>query len=145
MSTETVEKTNEDLPEEKPVLFGDTIDFNNLFRVKGKKELYTPASQLQKNGMVGMRSFIENQPITVHKNTLQCLGHYEFTKADGEKIKIDQVFNNLNEFPNEYLQTADDDCLMEAMVPDYDSSLFKNYHAKQVLSWYLQIKNKIEG
>ena len=154
--------TSED---EKPVEeekngFGDQFDFTQLFRVKGKKGIHLMISKINKAGMVGVREFlggIGNK--TVHARDLVCLGHFTFqTLAGHDDLSISDVMNNISEiklenedkesmfygFEVDLSVLKEEDLLpfMEKIVPCYDSYKFKLRHAKQVLLWYKELKQK---
>ena len=66
-----------------------------------------------------------------------------------KRLHLTDVFNNLNaEFIDADVEYNEKNPmivaeLMEVMCPNYDIGEFKPYHAKQVVKWYNEIKNKI--
>lgn len=134
---------------EKPVrremTFGEGINFNIIYRVKGKKNLFMPLSaEPQKSGMIGMIEVGVDNAISVHKRDLECLGHLEFHTVSNGVLKMGNVFDNLEKFTLEELGKKNDKELMEIMVPEYHPDLFKSYHGEKVMLWYFEIKEKIK-
>ncbi len=130
-------------PVKKELTFGESINFNGIFRVKGKKNLWISLTAPQKNGMCGMIEMGVNNPVSVHKKNVECLGAFVFHKADGTTIRMGQVFDNLEKFTLEELGVKKDIELMEIMCPNYHPDMFKPYHGEKVISWYFEIKEKI--
>ncbi len=130
--------------QKREMTFGESINFNTLFRIKGKPNLWFQVSYPQKNGMVGMVEFGVDNPVTVHKDNLECLGQFVFYKNTSDKIRLGEVFDNLEKFTLEELGTKKDIELLEIMCPDYDAERFKPYHGEKVMKWYFEIKEKLE-
>jgi len=142
--------------EKTPDGIGDMINFKQIFRLKGYQKVWTPVSEVNKSGMIGFAEWLnKTNKKTVHKRDVIRLADFWFNtiKLDEEKktvekqIHISEVFNNLNAHFidedivfNDYEMTSE---LMLIMCPDYDGNAFKPYHAKQVVKWYNEIKNKI--
>lgn len=131
----------------KKETFGDQFDFANLFRAKGKQGVYYPVSQINKGGLIGVTKFLEpeSKAITVKANDLVCLGRQVFFNKKGQMTDMADVFTNLNKYVKktkdaEFKNPVED--IMEKMVPDYDELRFKDYHAKQVFKWYIEIIGK---
>ncbi len=163
MSTDSVPETPK---VEKEPSFSDAFEFNNLFRIKGVKGLHVQASAIQKNGLVGMKSFVGAVSCTANKKDLECLGHFgvklleKRALDDKDVIGIAEVMDNLHALPIEEVRRFYDPSVampvgpfLEAMVPGYDPAEFKEYHAKKVLGWYNELvdavsdmeNTKIEG
>lgn len=124
--------------------FGESINFNSLYRVKGRRFLWMPLmGKAMKNGMIGMIELGVDNPISVHKDDCECLADFVFYKTDGSKIRMAQVFDNLEKVSLEELKGKNDLELMQIMCPDYNPDLFKPYHGEKVISWYFEIKEKI--
>lgn len=143
------------IPPTEPILgspleslsFGRSINFNILFRIKGRKNLWFPLQpKAQNNGMIGMIEFGVDNHISVNYRHLECLGSMVFFKNDGTTIRMGEVFDNLEKIEFERLKKWDEKMivLMELMVPDFNMLHFKIYHAEKVLAWYLEIKEKLE-
>jgi len=126
------------------VRFGDQIDFNELFRVKGKKGLFVLGSKVNKSGMVRMIGFLDyEKSVTTNQNNLVCLGHLRFqTEMGKEPVLMNDVFSNLHEF---YQVNKDKEVTPELsdFVPNYDPNEFKMRHAVQVLGWFDEVITKI--
>jgi hypothetical protein len=162
---EHIEK-NSFTPEPKGI--GDMIDFNNLYRLKGHEKIWSPVSDVHKSGMVTFVEWLtKGHKKTVHKDAVIKLGHYFFATTEFEpvldedgneqldkkgktierlkRLHISDILNNLNAH---FVDVNVDDSthifeLMEVMCPNFDRDEFKPYHAKQVVKWYNEIKNKI--
>lgn len=141
--TNTAEPTTPQ-QEEKEQTFGQTIDFSHFYRVIGTKELMWPATKMNKSKMVIMSEFLGPKKVTTHVRNLQCLDDFVFYKSNGEKIKMENVFDNLNYKFGEDLELKYSKEMMEIMVPDYDPDKFKMSHGEKVLGWYLEIRSKIK-
>lgn len=133
--------------------FGDEINFTELFRLKGKRGLFTLRSQVNKAGMVAVIGFRDyNRKFTVKADDLICLGQLTFQREAGfEDLRMNDVFNNLFDYCHEGQVEAKDinklmlDDLIDIMVPNYDPDKFKRYHAETVLSWYKEVFNKLKS
>lgn len=125
--------------------FGEGINFDIIYRVKGKKNLFMPlVKKATKSGMISLIEVGVDNSITVNKDKCDCLGEYVFYKNDSTKIKMGQVFDNLEKCTLEELGKKNDAELMDIMCPNYDAERFKNYHGELVMGWYFEIKEKID-
>jgi hypothetical protein len=130
--------------------FGDQINFIELFRVKGRQGLFTLRSKVHKSGTVGVLGFLDyNRKFTVMAEQMECLGALIFTTLAGnDDIKINTVFNNLDEYEKANgktdFDTMDIETLMPLMVPEFDPEFFKDHHAKKCIMWYKEIITKLE-
>jgi len=138
---------------EEPVIrFGDGLNLDNLFRVKGRQGLYTLRSGASKSGMVGMMEFLDmNNTKTVHKRDLECLGELRISTFNDSKIElitINEIFSNLHDQESELVKVDLDakpiEELMEIMAPNFSSD-FKQSHAKRVYAWYKYIIEKLKA
>jgi hypothetical protein len=69
--------------------FIDSIDFNELFRVNGKKGLFTPRSGVNKGGMLSVMAFLNKQETAiVHKSKMECLGQLSFMTTEMETVDV---------------------------------------------------------
>lgn len=131
--------------------FGDQIDFNELFRVKGKKGLFCLGSKVHKSGMVRMVRFLTpTEAVTVNEDKLICLGHLTFQTElglaeEGSRLTMNDVFSNLFEFYDgeQYKENKNLAPGLEVFVPNYDKNLFKERHAVQVLGWFDEVVTKM--
>jgi hypothetical protein len=122
---------------------GSTIEFRDLFRVKGKKGLFSPASKPTKSGLVHMVEFLGDQRCTVHVRDLECLDRLVFFKSDNSTIKISEVFDNIAAYDG-FKELNFIVEKMAVMVPGYDPEKFKPYHAERVYEWYNEIVSKLD-
>lgn len=128
----------------KKETWADTINFKHLFRVKGKKVLFFPIGEASKDGICPMYEFLGKERCSAKLKDLERLHNFYFHLANGEKIHISQVFDNLHDKYGDNLDLKLTEEMMEVMVPGYDREAFKSYHAEKVLTWYLEIKGKIK-
>lgn len=129
--------------EEKVERFGDQINFNELFRVKGKKGLFCIDSAVHKSGMIKMTGFLDfKNSVVVNQDKLVCLGHLSFaTELGVEPVLMNDVFSNLFEF---YKESPEDVPTLADFVPSYDPNQFKERHALQVMEWFNEVITKME-
>ena len=132
--------------------YSESIDFNKVCRIKGKPGLWTPATQVNKAKMLGMRDLFDiTKHLTCKETDLICLGHFAFYKNDGSVVKISVLIDNLQAFEDQYgvdelsVKELATDSLMKVMLPDYDEDKFKGYHAEWVLKWYRVIMEGNKG
>lgn len=124
---------------------GELLNFDELFRVKGKQGLFTVNSKVNKSGMVNVIPFLDHkEKYTVKATNLICLGHLYFQKMDAEVLQISDVFNNYEKYLEKRPVPKITPEIMGILVPDYDPYNFKDYHAKQIVKWYDEIIFKIE-
>lgn len=140
----TTESTETEKQVEQEPTFGERIAFNELYRVKGHSGLFVVITPPNKSKMICMGSFSQNKKVTVTLDKLVRLDQYIFNKADGDKVRIKELFDNLDQYTHEVLRKLSPASLMETMVPGFDSDLFKHHHALLVLDWFCEIKLKIE-
>tara|TARA_B110000503_G_C7071064_1_gene380888 strand:- start:713 stop:1141 length:429 start_codon:yes stop_codon:yes gene_type:complete len=103
--------------EEKKSHWLDSIDFPNLYWIKGKgkNKVYTINSYPTKSYMVNVREFLSNNTYVIPLNNLISVNKL-FTKDDGESFELRDVLKDLEENKNEiYWQL---------------NSNFKEYHYK---------------
>jgi len=75
--------------------FIDSIDFNELFRVNGKRGLFTPRSGVNKGGMLSVMAFLNKQETAiVHKSKMECLGQLSFMTTEMEKVDVPLTEND---------------------------------------------------
>lgn len=132
---------------EQLIHLADEINFFELFRIKGRKGLWTMRSAPSPSGMLGMIAFMDyNERCVIHKRELQSLGHLTFQTLAGHKVLLFRdVFRNLfdakaDEHDFAQLDVADQ---MEIAVPCFDEDMFKPYHMEMVLMWYDEIIKKM--
>lgn len=142
--TPEVMKVIKNAEQAEQATFGNSIDFDQLFRVKGHKRLYFPITKPQKNGVLILQEFLREHRVTIHIREIQRLGGTVFFLNTGETIELPAVFDNLYTKSIDELLPLTIPKLMDVMVPDYDPDRFKEYHAKKVIEWYLEIKTKID-
>ena len=124
---------------------GSVLDFNNIFRIKGKRGLFSINSNVNKSGLINMVSFLNfKEKYTVRVGNLVRLGDLKFSLIDGNKLLMSDVFNNYEKCLSERTAPRIGSELMEILVPNYDPDEFKDYHAKQVVKWYDEIQIKME-
>jgi len=130
--------------ETKKELLSEAIDFNNIYRVKGKKGLYFPLSKPNKGNLVGMANLTNHEDrFTSNTSTLICLGHLVIHKNDKTHITLGVAFDNLKEHFENNKELSDKD-VCSVICPDYDDELFKPYHAKSIVEWFHTINKFVE-
>ena len=123
--------------EEKEPLLGEQLEFNHLFRIKGKKGLFAPNSTVNKAGMINMVSFLDRRiKHTVKAKDLVCLGNLWFSDNKSDMIPISEVFVNWETYLKGGGKPSSDHELMNALLPNYDPEKFKMHHAVQVVKWF---------
>ncbi len=131
--------------EPKELTFGESINFKQLFRIKGKKEIYFSITQKNKSGVIGMCEFLGDKKCSVTLSDIESLD-VVFHKYDGSEIKMSEVFDNLDREGLQIIQECKSIAwLMEIICPGFDSDLFKEYHAEKVIKWFIEIKTKINS
>ena len=121
--------------------FTGQINFNELFRVKGKKQLFVVASKAHKSGMIRMVSFLGETTAMVTKKSLVCLGDLVFrTELGFEDCSIGEVFNNLYKF---YLKTPKEVPDFSDFLPNYDKNELNIKKALMLLNWFDELITKI--
>jgi hypothetical protein len=129
---------------------GDKIDFNQLYRAKGTKGVFTVRSGVNKSGMISICKFLDfSTTRIVRADSLIRLSDYAITtRGENETtyLSLKELFNNIESiFIGEVTNgVVIDDALMSKVAPNYDVDLFKIYHVKQIFEWYNEIFNKIE-
>lgn len=138
------QKLPETAPEEVES-FGNSIDFNNLFRVKGKQGLFVPNSTVNKSGLINMVGFLDpkNSHTTLATNLVR-LGDLSIITTESENCSLNEAFDNLHDHyeANEKWPAED---MMDVICPNYDESEFKAYHAKRILEWYDIVSSQISN
>lgn len=139
---------NIDAEEDEP-LFGKAIAFNTIFRLKGKKGLWYPITSPNKAKMVGFRELLGTATATVNLKNCQCLNDFVIYKNDGSTIKLSDAFDNLvwlgKSLAVNDIKSVPNDQLMTAICPDYDADRFKDYHAKKIVDWFVEVTTKIDA
>ncbi len=125
---------------------GDQLDFNQLFRVKGKQGLFVIGSTVNKSKMIRVASFLDFKTGTiVNVNKLICLNDYKFLTIRGEHLSLVDVFNNYQKYLDGGYKEGDKaEKIMSIMVPNYDPEYFKAYHVNTILKWYQEILTKMQ-
>lgn len=126
--------------------WADTLNLDQMYRVRGRRELFQPLSQIGTNGHVVLGEWLnwENK-ITVELKMIDCIGQKTIPLSDGGELNIVDVFNNLWNYNRNYSIHAERyESLMSIMAPKYHVVNFKPYMAKQILGWYLQVVVKIQ-
>jgi hypothetical protein len=123
--------------------FGSSIDFNNLFRVKGKQGLFVPNSTVNKSGLINMVGFLDRKNShTVLASSLVRLGDLSIITTESENCSLSEAFDNLHSY-YELLPKKSAEEMMAVICPNYDDSEFKVYHAKRILEWYDIVSSRI--
>ena len=127
----------------EPKTFFDEMNFGEIFRVKGKKGLFTLASKVHKSGMVRLVGFLEFEKVcVVNQDKLVCLGNYQIiTEAGHDNLMVSDVFNNLYNF---YKANVGMIPILADFAPNYDEDEFKERHAFQLITWFDEIITKLE-
>jgi len=115
---------------------GDSINFYELFRVKGCQGLFTLASKENGSGMIRMMEFMRSKKVTVNRDRLVCLDSIKFETYAGHKdLRMADIFNNLNktDLPS-----------LENIFPNYDEDKVKDYHLGMVIMWYNELTKKLK-
>jgi hypothetical protein len=118
----------------------EALDFNQIFRVKGRQGLFLARANPSKSGIWPVVNFNDNK-IKHYAKISDCvvLGQLVFKTLVGhEDLKIIDVFKNV-------LKTKKAALDMSLMVPEYDCDEFKNYHADQVAKFWSEIELKINN
>lgn len=138
------------------------LDFDQIFRVKGKQGLFTIRSHVNKAGLIGVSGFLERDiKHTVKAMDLECLGSLVFKTTDVEyndknevagmkQINISDVFTNMNEYQSKtedhtFSKLKSNKEIMAVMVHNYDANEFKEYHAIKVMKWYIDIIGRLNS
>lgn len=146
--------SSKEMPEEvkpkeeikKEPSFGQMFDFNNMYRVKGKKGLVSVVSHTQGHKMAIVSDIYSKSRRSVSVDKMVRLGDSLFTDTLGGCADMTDVFNNLMT----YATTSEDygfekvsiEDLMPIMVPNYDKVSFKLPKATEVLGWYIEVTLK---
>jgi hypothetical protein len=126
----------------------DVINFHELYRIKGRKELFTLRAAPSASGMCAMIEFMnyENRCV-VHHRMLESLGHLIFYTYAGHKdLSFRDVFNNFEvvEAENEVFRTKPLKERMEIAVPCFDEDQFKPQHFDRCFGWFIEIMKKLD-
>ena len=126
----------------------DVINFHELYRIKGRKELFTLRAAPSASGMCGMIEFMnyENRCV-VHHRVLESLGRLIFyTYAGHLDLHFKDVFHNLEvaEAEKEVFSDKPIKERMEIAVPCFDEDQFKPQHMEKCLDWYVEIIKKLD-
>lgn len=133
--------------EKNPETFSDQFNLSQLYVIKGLPGIYIQVSNPNKSGMVGFREFLgSTKSVTVNISRANCLGNYAIFLQDGKTISLYTAFNNLNTKTNIEIKdlTKNVKELMELTAPGYDPDKFKDYHMVKVLTYFLELRKKIE-
>jgi hypothetical protein len=125
----------------------DVINFHELYRIKGRKELFTLRAAPSASGMCGLVELMnyENRCV-VHHRKLESLGHLVFyTYAGHGDLSFRDVFRNLID------ARADEGGFiklpikeqMEIAVPCFDEDCFKPQHMERCFGWFMEIMKKL--
>jgi len=126
--------------EKQPLTWVDTLDFKQLFTIKGYKDnIYTICTKPNKSGMILMEEFLTTKRGWHSKKYLISLNSYTFYQNSGKELNIRQVFTNI-ENNTQAIEKKEDKKAMELIVPGYDPNKFKDYHAERVCYWFALIK-----
>jgi len=127
--------------------FGDMFDFNNMWRVKGKKGLVSIVHHTSGHQMAIVCDIYKKNRRSVSVSRMVQLSTYKFKVNNSftADVGMKDVFNNLMN----YATTSEDygferisiKELMPLMVPNYDES-FKEYRAKELLGIYIEVTLK---
>lgn len=126
----------------------DTINFHELYRIKGRKKLFTLRAAPSPSGMCGMIEFMDfDNRCVVYHGKLKSLGHYVFYTLAGHKdLSFRDVFRNLYDakadevgFANKPIKEQ-----MEIAVPCFDEDQFKPQHFEKVFGWFCEIIKKLD-
>lgn len=137
-------------PAEKPAeTWVKSLNYHDLYHLKGIKSIkgiFSPCTAANKSGLVFIEEFLnpENR-FWKNKKYLVSLGRYRFDLMSGDKIGIEEVFENIERnakqlegFKIIYLPEQ-----LEMLVPGYDPDKFKDYHAQKVFDWFQEIREKV--
>ena len=134
-----MEKT-ENKEETKPITWVNTLDFSQLFTIKGQgNNVYTQLSDPNKSGMILMEEFLTTKRGWYSVKNLSSLHLLTFYQNSGEEIDICQVFSNI-ENNMKAIEEEEDEKAMELIVPDYDPEKFLNRHAEKVCYWFALVR-----
>lgn len=128
----------------------DQINFDEIFRLKGKEGLWCPASEFNKSGLVNCVKFLDSRISCIGRNLdIVLLGNQKFiTYAGNDDLSIKEVFQNMMDYlkvNKSYTFDKDIDFeMMAIMVPEFDEIQFKNYQAKWVVVWFNEIMLKLK-
>jgi hypothetical protein len=124
----------------------DSIDFNQLYRIKGKQGVWTPFTQVNKSGMILMGEWLSKDcdSAWVNRMKLECLSSFIFYRLASPALRISDVFRNINKNYNKIKSEEFDNSILEILVPNYDPNEFKLHHAKKVIKWYECIHAKYQ-
>jgi hypothetical protein len=118
----------------------EALDFNQIFRVKGRQGLFLARANPSKSGIWPVVNFNDNK-IKHYAKISDCvvLGQLVFKTLVGhEDLKIIDVFKHILKAENAILG-------MDLMVPEFDEDHFKPYHADQVAKFWHEIELKINN
>lgn len=128
-----------------PPTFGESFDYKQLFRVKGKSGLFVLINSSKlRNNMIAVGRLREKKSMWVNLNDLQSLADLVFFNNAGDKIGVDVVLNNCNAHSMVELQKKTGDELCAVMVPDYNPKKFRAHDAQKVLLWFIELKTALE-
>ena len=131
------------MEKEKKERFADQFNFNELFRIKGKKGLFILGSKVHKSGMVRMIGFLDHKKTAVvSESKLVPLSSISFkTELGFEDVGVSDVFSNLYEF---FEETPEETPQLSDFIPNYDPNSFKEHNALTLIEWFNEIITKIE-
>lgn len=134
------------MSKEKEPSFGQMFDFNNMYRVKGVQGLVSVIHHTPGHKMAIVSGIYSKGRRSVSVDKMVRLGSQSFFNKNWNVLKMPEVFNNLMNYvthSEDYgFENITIEELMPIMVPDYDSSTFKLYKAKEVLGWYIEVTTK---
>ena len=126
----------------------DSIDFKQLYHIKGHQGLFYPLAVPNKGKMAMLGRFMTNEKAWYKRKDLTNMGNYQFHQQEGT-ITMGEVFKYM-EFNYEHLKIATEDSgyidfkdHLHLFVPDYDQDEFKFYHAAKLWRWFEELRGKI--
>ena len=126
---------------------GKRINFEELFRVKGMKGIYTIGSKLNKSGMIKMNRFLSEKESVIikHSNIAPLSSIVYYTEMGFNNLRINDVFDNLVDFYGSEEWKKDNKLVPELsdFVPNYDPKMFKEHQALKVMVYFDEIITKM--
>ena len=124
----------------------DTIDFKQMFRVKGMQGIHNLRALPAKGKMVNVQEFLTGKCKWVSKKELECLNGFKIANNDGDVLGLTEIFHNIDKNIKliESENVSDEDAL-SYFVPGYYHNEFKTHHAKKTLKWYYYLERKTKN